>query len=62
MTDLETAHQVCTPNELAAYKLRAYGMTQLAIAHALGVSRATVRARIERANTKIERAQRKDAA
>ena len=62
MTDLDTAHKVCTPNELKAFTLSSRGMSQRSIALAMNLSRARIRNLIDRATTKIERAQRKDAA
>ena len=62
MTDLDTAHKVCTPNELAAYIPATRGVSQRTIALNLGISRASVRDRLENARRKIALAHRKDAA
>lgn len=58
------ATQVCTAKELEALNLNIRGMSQRAIAAHLDISREAVRARLESAERKIERAirQRKDAA
>ena len=53
MTDLATAHKVCTPNELEAWTLANQGMSQRTIALALNISRSAVRARLENARRKI---------
>jgi DNA-binding CsgD family transcriptional regulator len=56
MTDLEIAKQVCTPRELEALTLAERGMSERAIAHALDISRSSVRARLENAHRKLHRA------
>lgn len=62
MTDLDTAHKVCTPNELAAYQLHARGLSQRAIALALHISRINVRDRLASAQRKIDAARKENAA
>lgn len=62
MTDLETAHKVCTPKELAAYELAYRHMSERNIALALHISRSAVQSRLENARRKISQAPRKDAA
>lgn len=62
MTDLDTAHKVCTPKELAAYELAYRHMSERNIALALHISRSSVRSRLENANRKIKDNYRKDAA
>lgn len=47
---------VCTPAELEAVKLRCEGLSDRRISHALGISRTTVRDRLNRAAAKIRAA------
>lgn len=47
------AQRVCTSGELAAWRLEQAGQSQRAIAVALGVSRTTIRDRLENAARKI---------
>lgn len=61
-TDLDTAKQVCTAGELAAWILADRGLSQRNIAATLDISRSTVRSRLENAARKISHAKRKDAA
>lgn len=50
------ARRVCTSKELEALELhRRHGFGQRQVAYALGISRASVRERIENADRKIER-------
>ena len=49
----QIATEVCTPNELAALHLVDQGMSQWRIAMALGISRRSVRDRIDNAHRKI---------
>ena len=62
MSDLDTAHKACTPDQLAAYTLAARGVSQRTIALTLGISRAAVRDRLENARRNIALHQRKDTA
>lgn len=61
-TDLDIARHVCTPGELQAFQLNQKGMGTRAIALTLGVSRSTIRSRIENAQRKITAARKDEAA
>jgi len=50
------AAQVCTAAELEAWAMEDRGLSQRAIAHHLGISRAAVRDRLNNAARKIARA------
>ena len=60
-SDRDTAHKVCTPNELAAYELAQRGLSQRRIADALHISRSSARSRLEEANRKIRQAKERAA-
>lgn len=53
MTDHEIAPLVCTPKELDTWNLATRGLSTRAISLALGVSRSTVRSRLENTTRKI---------
>lgn len=59
MTDREIARTVCTPSEYTAWDLADRGMSQRAIALHLGLTRSSVRSRLEEARRKIDRQRRK---
>jgi DNA-binding CsgD family transcriptional regulator len=61
-TDLDTAHKVCTPNELAAYQLHYRRYSERRIALALNISRSAVQSRLENARRKIHAANQETAA
>lgn len=51
-----TANQVCTPKEIEALQLREHGLGARRTALILGISRGTVRSRLERADQRITEA------
>jgi DNA-binding CsgD family transcriptional regulator len=51
---LKVAERVCTAKELEAYHLVSRGLSERAVALALGLSRSAVRGRLENARRKID--------
>lgn len=62
MTDRQIAELVLTPAEWKTWQLHHRGLSQRSIAHALDISRSTVRSRLENAARKIDAHRRRPAA